>query len=344
MSKNPKSKIRNPKKLKTAVVGAGYMGQHHARIYAELSISQFVAVADTSEERGKQVAEGLGVKYYSDFKEMVEKEKPDVVSVSTPTTYHTPISIWLLQNNVNVLLEKPIATDIFEAAQIVAADRDSPAKLMVGHIEWFNPVIIRLVELIKEGKFGKIRALEAQRLNPYPQGRDDEVGIINDLGTHDIHYLRKIALLIGGKPNGIFAVGGSSNLIPNKKENYAHIVFNISDIAITCSVSWIYPFKKRILHVVGDKGTAVCDLELKKIEFFPVNSRSYKVNSLPYDYVAPDMYTISVQREEPLKLEIKAFLESVGNESEAPITAEEAYEVLKIAKEASERINGRGND
>ncbi|MEX0616489.1 MAG: Gfo/Idh/MocA family oxidoreductase [Candidatus Woykebacteria bacterium] len=344
MSKNPKSKIKNQKKIKTAVVGVGYMGQHHARIYAEIPNSQLVAIADLNEQAGIEMASKYKAKYYNDFKDMVEKEKPDAVSVSTPTAYHAPITIWLLQKGINVLLEKPIASDIFEAAQIVAADRDSSGKLMVGHIEWFNPVIIKIVDLIKEGKFGEIRALEAERLNPYPQGRDDAVGIINDLGTHDIHYLRKIALLIGKKPNGIFAVGGTSGLIPNKKENYAHIVFDIDDIAITCSTSWIYPFKKRVLHVVGDKGTAVCDLELKKIEFFPANSRSYKVNSLPYDYVAPDMYTIGVQREEPLRLEIKAFLDSVSKGSEIPISSEEAFEVLKIAKDATEKVNGRSDE
>jgi len=328
-------------KLRAAVIGVGYMGQHHARIYNDLPASKLVAICDLNEQVGQGVASRFGVSYYNDFKVMVDKEKPDVVSVAAPTNQHLSIVLWLLERNINTLLEKPIASDIFEAAQIVAADRASKAKLMVGHIEWFNPAVIKLVELIKEGRFGNIRALESQRLNPYPQGRDENVGIINDLATHDIHFLRKISLLLGKKSNGIFAVGGSSKLIPNKEEHYAHIVFDVQGISVTCSVSWIYPFKKRLLHVIGDKGTAIADLELKKIEFYPVNSRSFRVDSLPYDYIAPDMYTEHIEREEPLKLELKSFMDSVVKNAEPSVTSEEAFEVLKMVKEASEKINRR---
>ncbi len=144
MDKNqrPKTKDQRPK---TAVIGVGSLGQHHARNYAEIAASnetEFFGVCDSNEENARAVAEKNSCDYYTDWRELLDEV--DAVSIVTPTETHCEIACAFLGKGVNVLVEKPIARTLEEADLMIAAAEKSGAKLMVGHLERFNPAMVAL--------------------------------------------------------------------------------------------------------------------------------------------------------------------------------------------------------
>src|SRR5262245_51861845 len=137
-------KTRN-QKLKTAVIGVGSLGQHHARNYAEIAragASRFVGVCDLREETARAVAEKNDWEYYTDWRALLDRT--DAVSIVTPTETHSEIACRFLENGVDVLVEKPIARTLQEADRMIETAEKSGAKLMVGHLERFNPAMVAL--------------------------------------------------------------------------------------------------------------------------------------------------------------------------------------------------------
>ena len=131
--------------LRTAVIGVGSLGRHHARNYAELAAeggSEFVGVCDADEETAKEIAEKNSCAYFSDWKDLLDKV--DAVSIVTPTETHCEIACAFLENGIDCLVEKPIARTLEEADKMIAAAEKSGAKIMVGHLERYNPAMVAL--------------------------------------------------------------------------------------------------------------------------------------------------------------------------------------------------------
>ena len=126
--------------LRTAVIGTGQMGQHHVRIYSEFPYSDLVGISDIDLKVVDNLAKKYNTKSYSDYREMIEREKPDAVSIAVPTHMHEKIASEILKDT-SVLVEKPISDTEDGALSIINAARKSGNTLMVGQIERFNPVI-----------------------------------------------------------------------------------------------------------------------------------------------------------------------------------------------------------
>jgi len=105
--------------LKAAVIGVGAMGQHHARVYTALPTTTLVGVADADSERAEQVAGTHGVPAYSDYRVMLDAERPDLVTVAVPTSLHQAVAVHAMESGAHVLVEKPIAATIAEAQAII---------------------------------------------------------------------------------------------------------------------------------------------------------------------------------------------------------------------------------
>ena len=127
-------------KLKVAIVGIGEMGWNHLRVFKTIKDVEVVGVADTNKEIVERAEKEYGVRAYVDFNKLLSEQKPDIVSVVVPTAVHRNIAIAAIKRGINVLVEKPIALDEAEAKEIISAARENNVKLMVGHIERFNPV------------------------------------------------------------------------------------------------------------------------------------------------------------------------------------------------------------
>ena len=178
-------------KLNVAVIGVGSMGKNHARVYSEMGNVELVAISDADKETAAAMAKKYKTKQYTDYREMLKKEKIDAVSVCVPTKLHKGIALDLIKSNVNVLVEKPIAADIEEAKSMISEAEKNKVKLMVGHIERFNPVVVELKKRIKGNELGKIYKVHCTRMGPSVH-RIYDVGVIIDLAIHEIDVLMYI--------------------------------------------------------------------------------------------------------------------------------------------------------
>ena len=188
--------LNDQSKITAAVVGVGYLGKFHAEKYADSEKSTLVAVADIDEGRAESVARQLGVAAFSDYRELLGQVQ--CVSVAVPTRLHYEVTSDFLKGGVDVLVEKPIASDIQQGRELVDLAAAQGLILQVGHLERFNPAIRRLENVIREPRF-----VECHRLAPFVE-RGTDVDVVLDLMIHDIDV---IASLVRSTVDRVEAVG-----------------------------------------------------------------------------------------------------------------------------------------
>lgn len=317
------------KQLRTAVIGVGSLGQHHARNYAELAKEngdEFVGVCDVSGEAAKAIGEKNGCAWFTDWKELVDKT--DAVSIVTPTETHCEIACAFLEKGVHVLVEKPIARTLEEADRMIATAEKSGAKLMVGHLERFNPAMVALRPHVSNPLY-----FEIHRVSPFPN-RSLDVDVVLDVMIHD---LDAVQWLIGEdvKISSINAVG--INVVSDKVDAAnARLEFENGAVAnITASRIGTEKIRKtrffqRNAYVVLDYGTKFTSLTtLAPNEVHPLLGIS--VNK-------PEVVDI-----EPLRAEISAFLGCVRDGTPVPIPAEDGRRALSLALGVLEKIEAHRN-
>ncbi len=171
-------------KIKTAVIGVGYLGKFHAQKYATLLDSELIAVCDNNTENVQKIADELGVKAVTDYQTLLDEV--EAVSIVVPTQKHYEVAKTFLQRGIHVLLEKPITVTVDEARQLVDIADKNNAVLQIGHLERFNPAILALEGALKDPLF-----IESHRVAPFnPRGAD--VSVILDLMIHDIDIILDI--------------------------------------------------------------------------------------------------------------------------------------------------------
>jgi predicted dehydrogenase len=184
------------KKIRAAVVGAGYLGRFHAEKYAGFPEAELVAVVDTDRERCEELARKLGTRAVSDHREILGRV--DGVSIVVPTQHHYDVAKDFLERGVHVLLEKPVTTTLAEADELIRIAAEKKLVFQVGHLERFNPVVVAL-----DGVLHAPRFVESVRIAPFkPRGTD--VNVVLDLMIHDIDIIRTI---VGSAVRQIHSIG-----------------------------------------------------------------------------------------------------------------------------------------
>lgn len=292
--------------MRVGVIGVGSMGQHHARVYKELG-ADLVGVADINRKRADEIAKRFGTQALYNYNDLLEKGL-DAVSIAVPTVLHKEVALAVIDAGVNLLVEKPIADTVENAVEMITASERARLKLMVGHIERFNPAVQKLKDVIDKGVLGDLLVLAARRVGPFDP-RIKDVGIIVDLATHDIDIAEYI---IGREPVKIFA---KLNRIRNEKGDCAVIVLDYGDVSASIEVNWFTPHKVRSLVITGTEGIAYVDYLEQTLTIH--NAR---------DVIAPE-----IMKEEPLKLELKHFLESIKADKKPMIDGEKGLKTLEVA-------------
>jgi predicted dehydrogenase len=168
-------------KLRTAVIGAGYLGKFHAEKLATLPTSDLMAIVDVDETTARRVAHRWHIDALTDYRQLLGRV--DAVSIAVPTQRHFGIARDFLENGAHVLLEKPITTTLEEAQGLIEAAARHGRVLQIGHLERFNPAILAL-----EGRITQPLFIESHRLAPFkPRGID--VSVVLDLMIHDIDII-----------------------------------------------------------------------------------------------------------------------------------------------------------
>src|SRR3989338_5494709 len=171
-----------------AVIGVGSMGRNHARVFSELEGVLLKAVVDRDIDLARTVATRYRTNAYCEYQEIFSSEEVDAVSIAVPSQFHKECAIFAMDRGKHVLVEKPIATDEMEALDILRCAELNGVKLMVGHIERFNPAVIELKRRLEKGEVGEIYKIDVQRIGPFPP-RVTDMGVVVDLSVHDIDII-----------------------------------------------------------------------------------------------------------------------------------------------------------
>ncbi|MDP2730368.1 MAG: Gfo/Idh/MocA family oxidoreductase [Dehalococcoidales bacterium] len=296
--------------ISVGVVGLGAMGQHHARLYSQLDC-YLAGVADVNLERAREIGQKYKTRYYSDYHELLEKVQ--AVSIAVPTIQHHAIAMDFLARSVHCLVEKPIAFTVEQAEEMIGAAEKSHANLAVGHIEQYNPATIKLKQIINEGLLGDLLIISTRRVCPFVS-RISDVGAVIDTAIHDIGVVK---YLVGREPLSVFSRVGSERHI---KEDYAVVVLDFGGTTACIEVNWFTPQKARTLVATGSEGVAYLN---------------YIEQSLLIQY--PDLTKIiNIKKEEPLKIELQDFLNSIDEKRKPLVDGVEGKEVLRISLESSQ--------
>lgn len=315
--------------LKAAVIGVGSMGRNHARVYAELENVDLVAVADSDQGTLQKVARIYRVQGYTNYQKMLDKEQPDIVSVCVPTPYHHEVALAALLHGCHVLVEKPIASTLEQGWEIIEQARAANRHLMVGHVERFNPALIELKRQLDAGKLGRVFQIHSRRLGPFPP-RMSDVGVVIDLATHDLDIMR---YLTGSEVARLYAET-EHNLQTVCDDLLSGLVKFQNGILGVLDISWLTPTKIRELYVTGERGMFLVNYLTQELCFYEngfVHGNGWDSPGFLWGVDEGCMIRHRIQKQEPLRSELDAFVQSVLEDRVPPVRGEDGLIALDLA-------------
>jgi len=318
-------------RTKVAVIGVGAMGSHHARIYAEMQDVRLVGVADLDGTRAATIAKRYGTAGYSDFRTLLDRTKPEAVTVAVPTKYHLPVALEVMQRGIHLLLEKPISYTLDEGQQIVKCSAETGVRLMVGHVERFNPAIMQLRDRVRAGEAGKVFQMDARRQGPFPV-RPIDVGVVVDLAVHDLDVIRYVS---GQEVVRLYAE--TERRIHSDNEDLLTGVLRLRDGTVaTLTINWLTPRKVRELEVTGELGMFRVNYLTQDLYFFENGCAAgakgdWDTMSVFRGVSEGCMIRYAVEKREPLRIEQEAFLNAVHSGDPVPVTGWDALAALRLA-------------
>ena len=326
-------------KLKIAVIGVGHLGKEHTRIYSEMPDVSLTGIVDISKEVGEAAAKRYNTKYYSSYKEILNKV--DAVSVVVPTKSHYEITKDLLKNGIHVLVEKPMTGTIHEAEDLIRLSKGNDTILQAGYIERFNPAIQAVQSLNVSIKF-----IECHRLSPFTF-RSADIGVVLDLMIHDIDI---ILYLSKSKIKKIDAVG--VNVISNKEDiANARIQFENGCVAnITASRVSFEPMRKirlfsedSYISLDYQKQEAIIYKKSPKLTLKSINVEDTDVSTIKdlKNFVFGDLLKIErikMDNQEPLKKELESFVNCVRSGETPVVSGEEGIKAIRVAADIKNEI------
>lgn len=310
------------KKLSVAVIGAGNMGKNHIRTWHRLAKErddlEFLGVADPAPQ-SQVLAQEYACHWYADYKALVEELKPDAVSCVVPTFLHKEVGTYLIEHSVHTLLEKPIAASLPEAYALINAERKAKnTTVMVGHIEWFNPVVQEARRLLKAGVIGIPYNFLAKRMKN--KGQEGNTNVILELGIHDVHLI--CALLERYSTPKVQARGLLIRF--KRQEDFAEVKLDFGNANASIFLSWASPKNERSLEIFGTKGCLRLDYIAQTIEVNLLEDSSEKL--------------ITVVKKEPLQTEIEAFIDVIYGKIKNPVPTAAGAVALDICQKATTEI------
>jgi UDP-2-acetamido-3-amino-2,3-dideoxy-glucuronate N-acetyltransferase len=313
-----------------AVVGAGYWGKNLLRNFH--SLNALGAVCDSDSERLDSFKQLYpSAKIFNAYSDVLRDPTIRAVAIATPAETHGDAVREALLAGKDVFVEKPLCLSVEVGADLVALAQKKDRILMVGHLLWYHPAVLKLKTLIDQGELGRLQYIYSNRLNLGKIRREEN--ILWSFAPHDISV---ILGLLDETPDGIRAQGG----------NYLHQ--QIADVTISLLsfpsgvkahifVSWLHPFKEQKLVIVGDRKMAVFDdLEKKdKLLLYP-HSIDWK-HHMPVPNKA-EAQPVEIGTEEPLQAECRHFLDCVASRSRPRTDGEEGLRVLSVLQRCQKAL------
>jgi predicted dehydrogenase len=333
------------RKIRVAVIGTGSLGQHHARLYAQMATAgsvEFTGVYDANPEAAKLHAAKHSVGAFGSVAEAAVSA--DALSVVTPTATHFPIAKQLIEAGKHVLVEKPMTSTTAEASELVALAHKQNCLLQVGHVERFNPVYTYLERVATNPRF-----IESHRLSPFP-ARSTDIGVVLDLMIHDLDI---VLALVKSPVANVDAVG-----IPvlSRSEDVANARLRFENGCIAdLTVSRVSAERRRTIHVFsGGDDASYISLNYQAQEGFIYrvapggDNESSLPQKLPHagDAIVVNQFggkrvvrePVPITKDEPLKLELEHFVDCVRREQKPLVDGASAQRALELAFQITEQI------
>jgi predicted dehydrogenase len=330
--------------VRVGIIGYGYWGPNLTRNFYEIPSAELVAIADQNEDRLKQAAlkyPNLVTKH--EYQELFNLGL-DAVVVATPPATHYKIAKECLENNLHVLVEKPITLKSEDAEALVDLAETKGLTLMVGHTFVYNSAVHALKGYIDSGELGEIYYIDTARLNLGLFQRDSNV--LWDLAPHDISILlyllekKPVSISAQGTPHvfkGVHDVAYLNMIFPNNVPAYIH-------------VSWLDPCKVRRITVVGSKKMAVYnDIETEqKIKIYdkgvdaPPPYTDGDFSAFQCNYHSGDITIPNIRFTEPLRQECQHFIDCIVNRNTPVSSGRDGLDVVRILEKAQySMVNGQ---
>jgi len=301
------------RKLGVAVIGTGFWGRNHARVFKELAETELLAICDIDAERARSVAKQFGVTPYTSTGKMLKNENIEAVSICTWSTSLAREALKALKAGKNVLVEKPMAESVKQAENLLKTAEKEGLHLTVGFLMRFIPGLQHIRNALEDKTLGEPVCASAKRVGQWPE-RIGDVGVVKDTAIHDLDVMRYV---FDEDPVAVYAKTGS--IAHRKFEDYAQIMlaFKGGKSAFIES-NWLTPYKTRVFMVTGSE--AIMKLDYITQELTIENAR---------ETVQP-RYTV----QEPLKLELQHFAKCITEKEKPLVTGEDGLEALKLAEAA----------
>jgi predicted dehydrogenase len=308
--------------IKVGVIGVGRLGAFHVQKYRLLEGCDLVAVADIDEKRARKIAKPVGVPYLTDYRELFDKV--EAVSIATPTSTHFEVGKEFLKRGIHALIEKPLCATPNQAQELIETAQENGAKLQVGHVERFNPAILRADPLIRRPLF-----IEVHRLGNFSK-RGTDVDVVLDLMIHDldlvIHYV--------DSPVTHISAAGVPVLTPQGDIANVRLEFESGCVA-NLTASRVSKEKTRKFRLFQQNGYLSIDLLNHEVTW--VKKVNRKV--LGHPIILPRKLKVSPK--DALEEELSSFLNAVAGKIPVQVTGEDGYRALAMATTIKEEMMKR---
>ena len=306
-------------KVKAGVVGIGRMGEYHVGVLSEMQDVDLAGVVDVDPQRRKAVQDNYGIPNYADCKDLFGRVDAAVVAV--PTTLHYPVAKELLNNGIHVLLEKPCANDLNHARELFQLAKDKSLTLHIGHVERFNGAVQELHKIVASPIF-----VECKRMGPFTERIKDD-GVVMDIMIHDIDIILN---LIKSKVIKTHVLGAS---VFSEKDDLVNTQLEFENGCIASIVaSRVSQNKIRTLSVTQKDSFVVLDYTDQEIYVHRKSSSEHQMSKGSLRYKQESLVErIFVHKDNPLKLELKHFIDCAGNGSRRKLAVKKELNSLNIA-------------
>lgn len=314
---NGTSKVMS-KKTKVGVVGVGYLGQIHAKIYHEMDNVELVMLADTHEETISELAQRYNCGFTTNYLDMIDKV--DAVSIVVPTSLHFDVAQPFLEAGIATLMEKPIAATVDEARKLVDLAAQNEAPFLIGHLERYNPALRAVASKVAEPKY-----IEVHRLGTFVE-RATDVDVITDLMIHDLDL---VLSLVDEEPCDVQAIG-SSVITDHIDLANVRLAFPSGAVAnITASRVSNKRFRRfRVFGPEGYYGINLMDQELDIVTKGDAPEGS--------EFPGLEVDHIKFENEQPLQVELAHFIEVAKGQAMPMVTGLQGLRALQLAEQIQE--------
>lgn len=320
--------------VKVGVIGVGHLGQHHVRIFKEIANCELIGIHDQNEDRASEIARLYDVKAYPDYESLLDDI--DAIDIAVTTVHHYRLAKKALEKGKHLFIEKPITSELHEGEELLELARAKDLKIQVGHIERFNPIVIKIADHIKDPMF-----IESHRLAPFtPRGSD--VSVVLDLMIHDIDL---ILSFVNSNLRDIRA-SGVRILTPNIDIANARLEFENGAIA-NVTASRVSLKRERKIRFFQKDAYLSLDFQNKKVTVLKkakdlklilpeilLEKRTFNSDEL-VDMKEIDASDIT---KDALTLELESFVDAIKNDVRPAVDGDAGVKALRVALNIMNRI------